>query len=135
MAYNSADAARAERMLEALARQLDKKYPIAAASLREGLDETPTVLRMKLPPLLARTLATSNPIEFINGRIRNTTHNVAKWHSSQMVVRWLALSVSETAKTFRKLRGHKSMPILIAALRSHDAELNLASVDASSKAA
>lgn len=135
MAYKSTDAARAKRMLEALARQLDKKFPAAATSLREGLDETLTVMRMKLPAGLARTLATTNPIEFINGRIRKTTHNVAKWDSGQMVLRWLALAVREAAKTFRRLRGHKSMPVLLAALRANDQQLNPNAVDASSKAA
>jgi putative transposase len=134
-AYRSADATRAKRMLEALARQLEKKNPAAAASLREGLDETLTVMRMRLPAGLARTLSTTNPIEFINSRIRKTTHNVAKWEGGEMVLRWLALALDEASKTFRKVRAYKSMPILVAALRAHDARINPASVDASTKAA
>lgn len=97
-AYKSADAARAKRMLEALARQLDRKHPSAAASLREGLDETLTIQRLGLDERLARTLSTTNPIEFINGRIRKTTHNVARWDGGEMVLRWLAVSVVEVAK-------------------------------------
>ncbi len=134
-AYGSADAARAKRMLEALARQLEKKHPAAAGSLREGLDETLTVMRMRLPAGLARTLSTTNPIEFINDRIRKTTHNVAKWEGGEMVLRWLALALDEASKTFRKVRAYKSMPILVAALRAHDARFRSASVDASTKAA
>jgi transposase-like protein len=135
MAYKSADAVRAKRMLESLARQLEKKHPSAASSLREGLDETLTVMRMKLPAGLSRTLSTTNPIEFINGRIRKTTHNVAKWDSGEMVRRWLALALGEVSKTFRKVREYKSMPALVAALRAHDDRLHPASVDASTKAA
>ena len=90
---------------------------------------------MRLPTFLARTLSTTNPIEFINGRIRKTTHNVAKWESGEMVLRWLSLALDEAAKTFRKLRGHKGMPDLVAVLRAHDARLKPASVDASTKAA
>jgi transposase-like protein len=68
-AYHSSDPERARRMLERLARQLDKQHPAAAASMREGLEETLTVANVKLDPWLARTLSTTNPLEFINGRI------------------------------------------------------------------
>jgi putative transposase len=134
-AYKSADAARAKRMLEALAKQLDRKHPSAAASLREGLDETLTIQGLGLDDSLARTLSTTNPIEFINGRIRRTTHNVARWDGGEMVLRWLAVSVIEVAKTFRKLRGHRGMPKLVAALRAHDEELMPRVVDPRRKAA
>lgn len=134
-AYKCADAARAKRMLESLARQLERKHPSAAASLREGLAETITILHFDLPPWLTRTLATTNPIEFINGRIRKTTKNVARWDGGEMVLRWLAVALDEAAKTFRKLRGYKGMPKLVAALRDHDASLNPSRVDASKKAA
>ena len=134
IAYRCDDAKRAKRMLEGIARQLEKKHPSAAASLREGLDETLTILRFGLPHWLARTLATTNPIEFLNGRIRKTTHNVTRWDGS-MVLRWVALALDEAAKTFRKLRGHKGMPKLVAALRAHDATIDPKSVDASKEAA
>ena len=122
-------------MLEGIARQLEKKHPSAAASMREGLDETLTVMRFDLPHYLSRTLSTTNPIEFINNRIRKTTHNVARWDGGQMVMRWLAVALEEAAKTFRKLRGHKGMPILVAALRAHDAALDPKTVDRTMRAA
>lgn len=134
-AYQSGNAARAKRMLEGLARQLERKHPSAAASLREGLDETLTVMRMDLQAPLARTLSTTNPIEFINGRIRKTTHNVARWDGGEMVLRWLAVALTEASKTFRKLRGYKGMPKLVAALRAHDAKLTPTVVDTKEKAA
>lgn len=134
-AYHSDNAPRAKRMLEGLARQLEKKHPAAAASLREGLDETLTVLKFGLPPWLMRTLATTNPIEFINSRIRKTTHNVTRWESGEMVVRWLALALNEASKTFRKLRGYKGMPKLLAALRAHDQTITPSTVDAATEAA
>jgi putative transposase len=134
-AYHSDNAPRAKRMLEGLARQLDKKHPAAAASLREGLDETLTILRFGLPAGLARTLATTNPIEFINGRIRKTTHNVAKWESGEMVLRWMALALDEASKTFRKLRDYKGMPKLVAALRARDENIKPSAVDDSTEAA
>jgi transposase-like protein len=134
-AYQSANATRAKRMLEGLARQLERKHPSAAASLREGLDETLTVMRFDLPEHLARTLSTTNPIEFINGRIRKTTHNVARWDGGEMVLRWLAVALIEASKTFHKLRGHKGMPKLVSALLAHDAKLNPVAVDVKKKAA
>lgn len=134
-AYRCGDAARAKRMLEALARQLEKKHPAAAASLREGLDDTLTVMRFALDPWLERTLATTNAIEFINSRIRVTTHNVAKWNGGEMVLRWVATALVEAAKTFRKLRGYKGMPKLVAALAARDQQLTPTSIDRSNKAA
>jgi transposase-like protein len=136
-AYRSSDPDRAKRILEQLARQLEKDYPAAAASLREGLDETLTVLRFDLGHWLTRTLATTNPIEFINGRIRKTTHNVDRWQSGEMILRWVAVALVEASRTFRKLRGYKDMPKFVAALRAHDATLKPkpTTVDRSKKAA
>jgi putative transposase len=134
-AYGCGDAKRAKRMLESLARQLERKHPAAAASLREGLDETLTVLRFDLPHWLTRTLVTTNAIEFINSRIRKTTHNVTRWDGGEMVLRWLALALDEAAKTFRKLRGYAGMPKLVAALRALDATIDPKSVDRSEEAA
>jgi transposase-like protein len=134
-AYKSGNAGRAKRMLEALARQLERKHPSAAASLREGLDETLTVMRFGLPEGLARTLSTTNPIEFINGRVRKTTHNVARWDNGEMILRWLVVALDEASKTFRKLRGFTGMPKLVAALRNHHAKVSPAAIDAKDKAA
>jgi putative transposase len=134
-AYKSANAKRAKRMLEGLARQLERKHPSAAASLLEGLDDTLTVMGFGLEERLARTLSTTNPLEFINGRVRKTTHNVARWDGGEMVLRWLAVSLIEVTKTFRKLRGHAGMPRLVAALRAHDAQLTPRTVDENERAA
>lgn len=124
-AYRCGNFERAKRMLNSLARQLEKKYPSAAGSLREGLDETLTVMRFELPDGLARTLSTTNAIEFVNSRIRKKTQNVTKWQDGTMVLRWVALALVETAKTFRKLRGFAGMPKLVAALRAHDTRARL----------
>lgn len=134
-AYRCENAERAARILNALAQQLEKKHPSAAASLREGLDETLTVMRFKLPTYLERTLSTTNAIEFVNSRIRKTTHNVTKWNGGSMVLRWLAVALVEASKTFRKLRGYKGMPALIAGLRAHDATLRPLPIDGAKEAA
>lgn len=93
------------------------------------------MLRFALPSGLERTLATTNAIEFVNSRIRKKTHNVTKWNGGTMVLRWVAVALVETSKTFRKLRGYVAMPKLVAALRNHDATLSSKPVDDSQEAA
>ncbi len=116
-AYNSKTADVARRSLHQLANGLDAEHPSAAASLREGLDETLTVKEMGLPEGLQRTLATTNPIENLNGSIRRVSKRVKKWNDPDMVRRWVALGILEAQKGFRRLRGYRSMPILVAALQ------------------
>lgn len=133
-AYHATEGSRAQRMLEALAQQLEKSHPAAAASLREGLDETLTVMRLNLPRWLTQTLTSTNPIEHINGRIRKLTHNVKRWDSGEMVLRWLATAVIEASVTFKRLRGYEAMPKLVFALRTHDQKLT-GTIDPSTEAA
>lgn len=123
-AYASPSAVAAKKRLLVLAKQLEADHPGAASSLREGLDETLTVKGMQLPRPLERTLSTTNVIENLNGGIRDVTRRVKRWRGGAMILRWLAASVTERAKTFRKLRGHKGMPNLVAALRANDARLD-----------
>jgi len=122
-AYNSESHAHAKKLLTGLARQLEKKHPGAAASLREGLDETLTVTRLGLRGALLRTLRTTNAIENLNGSVRARTDNVRRWRGGHMVLRWVAAALGEAAKGFRRLRGQGDMPTLMAALRAHDAKL------------
>ena len=133
-AYRSGNADRAKRILTGLARQLERRFPSAANSLREGLDETLTVMRLGLVPALARTLSTTNPLENLNNQLRRITRNVKRWRDGTMIIRWMGTALSEAAKGFRRLRGHKGMPALVAALRAHDAKLDRA-VDTKRRAA
>lgn len=133
-AYRSGNAERAKKILTGLARQLERNHPSAAASLREGLDETLTVLRLGLVAALARTLATTNPLENLNNQLRRITRRVKRWRDGSMVVRWIATALGDAAKGFRRLRGYKGMPALVAALRAHDAKLD-GTVDANGRAA
>lgn len=120
-AYRCRDAKRALDMLDKLARQLERKHPSAAASLREGLEETLTVLAFKLGEALERTLATTNPIENLNSALRRVHRNVKRWQGGTMVLRWISAGVQEAARGFRRLKGHADMPKLVAALRDLDA--------------
>ena len=112
-------------MLQDLARRLDTAYPSAAASVREGLDETLTVLGVGLSERLQRSLATTNAIESLLSRTRHVKRNVKRWRGGMMVLRWVAAGVLEAAKGFRRVKGCKDMPALVAALRARDARLGL----------
>jgi putative transposase len=84
-AYAHSDPAKARRLLEDLARRLDEEFPSAAESVREGVDETLTVLRLSLSERLRRSLATTNPIESLMSRTRHVHRNVKRWRSGKMM--------------------------------------------------
>jgi len=121
-AYHADSALEAESALSALARELDKTHPSAAASLREGLDETLTVLRLDVPPTLARTLRSTNAVESMISICRERSKNVKRWRDGQMALRWCAAGMLEAAKQFRRVNGHMHLPALRAALDRHVAE-------------
>ena len=124
-AYQSEDVKTATRLLRHLARRLDQEHPCAAASVREGLEETVTVLTLGLSPRLQRSLATTNAVESLISRTRHVKRNVKRWRGGQMMLRWVAADVLEAAKGFRRLKGHADMPQLVAALRARDQRLGL----------
>jgi putative transposase len=121
-AYATRDTKRARRLLEGLARQLEHQHPGAASSLREGLEETLTVMRLGLPENLERVLSSTNLIENLFSRVREIGHRVKCWQSGTMVLRWTATGVLEAERGFRKLVGYRAMPILVAALCARDAQ-------------
>lgn len=123
-AYRCRDAERALQLLKKLARQLEQKHPGAAASLREGMEETLTVRRLGLPEALEKTLVTTNIIENLNGTMKHLSRNVKRWRGGAMALRWFAAAMLEAEKRFRRLKGYKGMKILIAALRAHDDAIN-----------
>jgi putative transposase len=111
-AYRSGDHLTALAGLEELARQLDHKHPGAAASLREGLPETLTVLRLGVPPTLARTLRSTNAVESMIEICRDHSANVKNWSSGTMALRWCAAGMGEAATQFRRVNGHLHLPAL-----------------------
>jgi putative transposase len=121
-AYHAGSALEAEAALLALAKELDRTQPGAAASLREGLHETLTVLRLGVPPTLARTLRSTNAIESMISVCREHAANVKRWRDGQMALRWCAAGMIEAGKQFRRVNGHLHLPTLRAALRREIAE-------------
>ena len=118
-AYHDRDALGAEATLEALARSLDKAHPGAAGSLREGLAETLTVNRLGVPPTLARSLRSTNPVESMIEICRDHSSNVKRWQDGTMALRWCAAGMREAAKQFRRVNGHLHLTALHAALNTH----------------
>jgi putative transposase len=118
-AYHADSALQAQALLEALARELDKTHPGAAGSLREGLAETLTVLRLDIPPTLARTLRSTNAIESMISICREHAKNVKRWRDGQMALRWCAAGMVEASSQFRRVNGHLHLATLRAALERH----------------
>jgi putative transposase len=115
-AYHADSVLDAEAQLTALARELDKTHPGAAASLREDLAETLTVLRLGVPPTLARTFRSTNAIESMISICRDHARNVKHWRDGQMALRWCAAGMVEARKQFRRVNGHLHLAKLRAAL-------------------
>ena len=117
-AYAMATPLEAEAALEDLARQLSASHPGAAGSLREGLDDTLTVLRLGVPPMLARTLRSTNAVESMIEICRDHSRNVKRWRDGQMALRWCAAGMVEAKKQFRRVNGHQHLATLKKALES-----------------
>jgi putative transposase len=118
-AFGHPDPEQGLRNAKHLAAQLDKSYPGAAASLRKGLEEMFTVARLGIDGRLAKTLTTSNPVESMISIARTTNRNVTRWRDGQMVLRWTAAGMLNAERSFRRIKGYKQMPQLVAALRRY----------------
>ena len=127
-AYHAESALHAEAQLEALAMELDRTHPGAAGSLREGLAETLTVLRLNVAPTLARTLRSTNCIESMISIARTHSANVKNWQNGTMALRWCAAGMIEARSQFRRVNGHLHLPELRAALDAHVAAETVAPV-------
>src|SRR3954466_1163503 len=118
-AYHADSALAAEAELTALATELDRTHPSAAASLREGLAETLTVLRLGVPPTLARTLRSTNAVESMISIARDHSPNVKRWRDGPVALRWCPAGMGEAGKQFRRVNGHLHLRALRTALERH----------------
>jgi len=118
-AYHAESALQAEGLLTELAAELDKTHPGAAASLREGMAQTLTILRLGAPPTLARTLRSTNPIESMIEICRDHSRNVKRWRDGTMALRWCAAGMLEADHQFRRVNGNLHLPKLRGALEAH----------------
>ena len=102
--------------LRLLAGELDRSYPGAAASLREGIEETLTLTRLGVRGNLKRTLQSTNPIESMIEIVRRTSRNVKRWQSGDMCLRWTAAGMLEAEQQFRKIIGYADLAKLAVAV-------------------
>jgi transposase-like protein len=114
-AWSATDVDLGRRQLQRLATSLQARHPGAAASLREGLEETLTVQELDITGALYRTLRTTNPIENLNASVARYCRNVKRWGDGQMLLRWVASALSDAAHRMRKLRGCSQMRSLLKA--------------------
>jgi len=120
-AWNEPSYPQALEQLKRLARELDKEHPGAAGSLREGMEETLTVTRLKITGSLKRTLESTNPCESMIEIVRKTQRNVKRWSSGEMALRWTAAGMLEAEQQFRKIIGYKNLAVLVAAIENERA--------------
>ena len=115
-AWELDDAKKAEQLIRNLARRLEQVAPGVSATILEGMDELLTVVRLRLPLELRRSLACTNIIENMMGSIRRVCRNVKRWRDAPMALRWTGAAMQEAAKGFRRLKAHKQLPVLREAL-------------------
>lgn len=113
----SLEADKGKQKLKQLAKWLEREYPSAASSLLEGLDEMFTINVLGLPKTLRRCLGSTNLIESPNSGIRSRTRRVKNWQDHGMVVRWVAASLLDMEKRFKRIMGYQQLWILEAKLK------------------
>jgi putative transposase len=112
-AYALEDYAAAKQALNTLHRELMDLNPSAARSLGEGLEETLTVHRLHVPPQLRKTLASTNVIESAFAIVERVCANVKRWHAGDQRERWVGSGLLIAEKQFRRIQGHKQIPVLL----------------------
>jgi putative transposase len=115
-AWTLKDADKAEAQLEILASELDRSWPDAGASLREGMPETLTLMRLGITGRLAKSLSSTNPIESMIEIVRHTQRNVKRWQDGDMRKRWTAAGMLQAEQQFRRVVGYTDLPKLITAI-------------------
>jgi putative transposase len=109
----------ARERLELLASELDRTWPDAAASLREGLDDTLTLMRLGIDGQLAKTLCSTNPCESMIEIVRYTQRNVKRWQQGDMRKRWTAAGMLVAEQQFRRIVGYRDLAKLVTAIERH----------------
>jgi putative transposase len=116
-AWTSETAEDAIRQLRSLATGLQTQYPDAAASLREGLEETVTILKLSIPGLLQRSLRSTNTIESAFSMVSKNIRNVKNWKNGTMVQRWVCAALLDAENRANRIAGYRSMGILISEIQ------------------
>jgi transposase-like protein len=129
-AWSLTDPALAEERLERLASELERTWPDAAASLREGMSETLTLMRLGIDGQLAKTLCSTNPCESMIEIVRYTQRNVKRWRDGDMRKRWTAAGMLVAEQQFRRIIGYRDLAKLVIAVERHADRVKLATATA-----
>jgi putative transposase len=116
----------AQQRLEQLAAELDRTWPDAAGSLREGLEDTLTLMRLGITGQLAKTLCSTNPCESMIEIVRHTHRNVKRWQDGDMRKRWTAAGMLVAEQQFRRIIGYRDLAKLVIAIERHADHVKLA---------
>jgi putative transposase len=125
-AWSKANPKAAEKELQAIVRWLDGISPMAARSLREGLDETLTLQKLGINTRLAHCLSSTNMIESCFAHSGSMTQRVKHWRDGRMVLRWSAATLRHAEKRFRRVRGFEHLAQLEEALSESQSLLKAA---------
>src|SRR5215204_4529634 len=117
-AWSLTDAELARQRLELLASELARTWPDAAGSLREGMADTLTLMRLGIGAQLAQTLCSTNPCESMIEIVRYTQRNVKRWQDSDMRKRWTAAGMLVAEQQFRRIIGYRDLAKLVIADRA-----------------
>jgi putative transposase len=109
----------ARERLELLASELERTWPDAAASLREGIDDTLTLMRLGITGRLSKTLCSTNPCESMIEIVRYTERNVKRWQDGDMRKRWTAAGMLVAEQQFRRIIGYRDLAKLVIAIERH----------------
>jgi transposase-like protein len=116
-AYRQMNYAQARASLQGTIKRLERLSPDAAASLREGWEETLTVVRLGVPELLRNTLRTTNPVESALSIAEALTSRVKRWRDGDMRQRWCAAGLIRAESKFRRIKGHRHLANLKQSLK------------------
>jgi putative transposase len=118
-AWALSDAELAAQRLELLASELDHTWPDAAASLREGIADTLTLMQLQIAGQLSKTLSSTNPCESMIEVVRYTQRNVKRWQNGDMRKRWTAAGMLVAEQQFRRIIGYRHLATLVIAIERH----------------
>jgi putative transposase len=105
--------------LELLAGELERTWPDAASSLREGMNDTLTLMRLGIEGNLVKTLSSTNPIESMIEIVHHTHRNVKRWREGEMRKRWTAVGMLVAEQQFRRIIGCRDLATLVVAIERH----------------
>lgn len=116
-AYERPTYAEATAALRRLRRALTLVNESAVRSLDEGLEETLTLHRLGLFPVLGVSLTTTNCLESLLSQVGAYTDKVDRWRSSDQKQRWVASALLMIEPRLHRIKGYRHLPLLRAALQ------------------